>query len=152
MVFSSHEVELIHILVGKNNERLTGTECAVNLQRWGREGVKGRRKRAKKSRKKRTQGDKWATHSMWCKEGGCWMKQKQPEPRVLFCHWKKKNRRSYHICMEKSSRTSDVWLLFGALFVFLIHTLSLKFQQKCANHSLELITEARRPIHLRGTL
>lgn len=27
VVFRSHEVELVHILVGKNNERLTGTEC-----------------------------------------------------------------------------------------------------------------------------
>lgn len=27
VVFRSHEVELVHILVGKNNERLTRTEC-----------------------------------------------------------------------------------------------------------------------------
>lgn len=33
VVFYSHEVELVHILVGKNNERLTGTECAVEMLR-----------------------------------------------------------------------------------------------------------------------
>lgn len=33
VVFYSHEVELVHILVGKNNERLTGTECAVKMLR-----------------------------------------------------------------------------------------------------------------------
>lgn len=33
VVFCSHEVELVHILVGKNNERLTGTECAVKMLR-----------------------------------------------------------------------------------------------------------------------
>lgn len=33
VVFCSHEVELVHILVGKYNERLTGTECAVKMLR-----------------------------------------------------------------------------------------------------------------------
>lgn len=39
VVFCSHEVELVHILVGKNNERLTSAECAVKILRWGREGA-----------------------------------------------------------------------------------------------------------------
>lgn len=33
VVFRSHEVELVHILVGENNERLTGSECAVKMPR-----------------------------------------------------------------------------------------------------------------------
>lgn len=33
VVFYSHEVELVHILVGYNNDRLTGTECAAEMLR-----------------------------------------------------------------------------------------------------------------------
>lgn len=90
VVFYSHEVELVHILVGKYNERLTGTECAVKMLRWGREGSKGSRKGDREcgkgsGRKERTQGDRRATHSPWCKEWSCRKMEAGVAKGVILC-------------------------------------------------------------------
>lgn len=51
VVFCSHEADLLHILVGKSKERLTGTESVVEMLMGGGGG----------SRKKRTRGNESAT-------------------------------------------------------------------------------------------
>lgn len=96
VVFYSHEVELVHILVGKNNERLTGTECAVEMLRWGRE-ERGKQERRKGLWRREWQKGKGhrvidGPHTLWCKEGRWWQKRKQAQHKVSFCLWENHNR------------------------------------------------------------